>query len=275
MGSALPKAVIRPDQVIIDSVRFDAFTENDLISHVRECLKSHSGGTIFTPNVDIMRQLRRPNLKRLVDNFDVVVADGVPITWAAKLSGKALPARVAGSSLIWSLSDMAAAGGFSIFIVGAAPGVGARALERLNHAYPDLKCKGVISPPWGFEMHRNSFELVVDDIVAANPDIVYLALGFPLQERLMSVLARRLPASWLLGCGGGIDMAAGLYPRAPTHIQRIGLEWLYRLYLEPTRLAKRYLVFGLPYAVRLLGWAIAARIRQRPNSTDRAFRRAR
>jgi N-acetylglucosaminyldiphosphoundecaprenol N-acetyl-beta-D-mannosaminyltransferase len=121
---------------------------------------------------------------------------------------------------------------------------------------------GTDSPPFGFERTEAGMAEVVDKVTAAAPDLVFVGLGFPKQERVISRLREVMPATWYLGCGAGIPMAAGEFSRAPAAMQKAGAEWLHRLALEPKRLARRYLLEDAPFAVRLLGQAAIFRLSQ-------------
>ena len=105
---------------------------------------------------------------------------------------------------------------------------------------------------------------------AAAPDIVFVGLGFPKQEKLITALAPALPRSWFVACGAAIPFAAEALPRAPVWMQHSGLEWAFRLLSEPRRLARRYLIDDLPFAARLL--ASCALQRLRPHATARVTR---
>jgi N-acetylglucosaminyldiphosphoundecaprenol N-acetyl-beta-D-mannosaminyltransferase len=107
---------------------------------------------------------------------------------------------------------------------------------------------------------------VCDQLLTANPDIVYVGLGFPKQERLIATLAPALPGAWFVACGAAIPFAAGSLPRAPAWMRQSGLEWLFRLISEPRRLARRYLFDDAPYAMRLLATCLLTRIHALPTS---------
>ena len=100
----------------------------------------------------------------------------------------------------------------------------------------------------------------VSAVAAAAPDLVFVDLGFPKQERLIEQLRQELPNAWCLACGGGISMAAGVTRRASSVIQQLGFEWVHRLLLEPRRLARRYLWKDLPFALVLLARSAAHRL---------------
>lgn len=239
---------------------FDELTEAQTVEHIVAASLRDEGGWVVTPNVDILRQARRdPSLRRLVGTASLVVPDGMPLVWAARLRGHPLPERVAGGSLIFSLSEAAARRGLSIYLLGGAPGVPQRAGEELRDLYPGLQVAGADSPPLGFDQDPQAIEAVRDRVAAAAPDIVYVGLGFPKQERLIAALAPACPRAWFLGCGAAIPYAAKALPRPPAWMRRTGLAWLFRLVNEPRRLFRRYLVHDLPFAIMLLASAAAGR----------------
>jgi N-acetylglucosaminyldiphosphoundecaprenol N-acetyl-beta-D-mannosaminyltransferase len=231
----------------------DALTEREVVETVREGWAAGCGGSIITVNVDVARMAtQQPDLAELVATGSLVVADGMPIVWAARAGGQVLPERVAGSSLVFSLTAAAAADGRSVFLLGGADGVPDKAAETLRLQYPDLRVAGTDSPPFGFDKADEGIRRTVAIVTATAPDLVLVGLGFPRQERLIRQLQQDWPSAWYLACGGGITMAAGITPRASRLTQRFGLEWMHRLFLEPRRLARRYLRDDLPFAIKLL-----------------------
>jgi N-acetylglucosaminyldiphosphoundecaprenol N-acetyl-beta-D-mannosaminyltransferase len=143
-----------------------------------------------------------------------------------------------------------------------------RAAAALLKRCPGLSIAGAISPPFGFDTDPDAYALLMDEIIAARPDLVLVGIGFPRQERLIGALRGDLPAAWFLGCGQAINFAAGEQRRAPQWMQRTGVEWLHRLALEPRRLAERYLRQDLPFAASLLTRTVIARY-QRPGRHGR------
>lgn len=231
----------------------DALTEHEVIETVRAAWAAGRGGSIITVNVDVARAItRQPTLAAHLAAGSLVVADGMPIVWAARAAGQVLPERVTGSSLVVSLSAAAAADGRSVFVLGGADGVPDKAAEALRLKFPDLRIAGTDSPPFGFDQTAEGISQAVAGVTAAAPDLVLVGLGFPKQEKLIEQLRREWPGAWYLACGGGIAMAAGITPRASRLEQRLGLEWMHRLVLEPRRLAGRYLRDDLPFAIELL-----------------------
>ncbi|MBB2913363.1 N-acetylglucosaminyldiphosphoundecaprenol N-acetyl-beta-D-mannosaminyltransferase [Streptosporangium becharense] len=240
-------------RVQVAGVAIDPMTESEAVDHVVAALKRGEGGHLVTPNVDICRTAARdPRARGLVEGADLVVADGMPLVWAARLLGTPLPGRVTGADLIWSLSEAAAFYRYPVYLLGGPPGVAAQAACELVLRHPNLVIAGVDSPPHGFEDVPESYARVRDAVIAAAPRVVFVGLGFPKQELLIASLREALPGTWFVGCGSAIAFAAGAVHRAPVWMRRAGLEWLFRLFGEPGRLARRYLVDDLPYAVRLL-----------------------
>ena len=248
-------------QVTVDGIVFDALREHEVVAHVFAALERGEGGNLVTPNVDILRQLRTPGNRELVERAELVVPDGMPIVWASRLQGQELPERVTGSSLVWSLSRAAARLDRSLYLLGGAEGIAERAAERLQRDVEGVRLAGWDCPPFGFDQDPDQLEETVEAVVEAKPDVVFVALGFPKQERLMQRLRERLPTTWFVGCGGTLTMIAGEVSRAPQWVQTSGLEWVHRLAMEPRRMAKRYLVHDAPYAVGLLLRAATRRAR--------------
>jgi N-acetylglucosaminyldiphosphoundecaprenol N-acetyl-beta-D-mannosaminyltransferase len=258
------------DRVELDGTGIDRITEAEVVAVVRDAVAHGRGGRIITPNIDILRQAQRDDdVRRFLSDADLVVADGMPLIWASRLGGTPLPERVAGSSLIWSLSRGLGHDGRSIFMVGGRPaGEGiadgaTRAVDRLARACPGLRVAGALCPDFGFERDEFRYADLCDKIVGAEPDLVFVGLGFVKQERMIERLRDRLPGAWFIGCGAAVNFVAGDIDRAPRWMQRTGLEWAHRLGTEPRRLAGRYLRHDAPYALRLLARAPGQRARTR------------
>ncbi|GAB3911554.1 hypothetical protein GCM10029964_117750 [Kibdelosporangium lantanae] len=247
--------------VPIGPVRVDALTEAEVVDRVRRTWGE--GGWILTANVDIVRAISRDrDLVQLARTATMTVADGMPLVWAGRIAGDTIPERVTGCSLVHTLTAAAAEDGRSVYILGGAEGVPDRAAAALTSRSPGLRIVGVAAPPLGFDRTVASLRPVVDQVVAANPDLVLIGMGFPKQEMMIRRLREVLPTAWYIGCGAAIPMASGDSRRAPVPMQRLGLEWLHRLAHEPKRLARRYLRDDLPYALRLLAGAAVRRVRR-------------
>jgi N-acetylglucosaminyldiphosphoundecaprenol N-acetyl-beta-D-mannosaminyltransferase len=248
-------------------VEFNGLGEDDLIEHLIASIIDGRGGWMVNPNLDCLRLcVHDGEVQRLVADADLVVPDGVPLVWAARLHGARVPDRVAGSTLIWSLSRRAAEEGVGVFLLGGVDDTMAEeAAKRLSMAAPGLRI-GFHVPPLGFERDLGERARINAALSDFGPALVFCGLGFPKQERLMQRLTATFPSSWFLGAGASISFAAGTVERAPRWMQDRGLEWVYRLLVEPRRLARRYLVHDLPFAARLFAWAARRRPTARRSS---------
>jgi N-acetylglucosaminyldiphosphoundecaprenol N-acetyl-beta-D-mannosaminyltransferase len=253
-------------RVDVMSVAFDDLDESAVVDRLAGELAAGRGGWVVTPNLDILRQSEQsPSIRQLVNSADLVLADGAPIVWAARLAatGPELE-RVPGSDLIWSLHAAAARHGWSTMLLGGhTPDVANRAAARLHDRFPGLRRPAVHCPPFGFEDDPIELQRIETAVATADPDVVFVGLGFPKQERLIQRLAPAFPDVWLVGCGAAVDFVAGDTARAPEWMQRFGLEWLHRLLQEPGRLYRRYLVAGPPFLARLGAWAMRRRVAER------------
>ena len=276
-AAALAGEPITQRLVNVGGVDLHAITERDCIEHILASLSEGVGGTVVTPNLDIVRNCRRDlRIATLVAESDLAVPDGMPLIWASRMQGTPLPQRIAGSDLISSLSAAAAEAGRSIFLLGGAPGAADGAAQILLQRSPNLKITGVYCPPMGFEKNVDEMRKIESALRSANPDIIWVALGSPKQEKVIAKLKDILPAAWWLGVGISFSFLTGEVSRAPRWVQKLGLEWCHRLWQEPGRLAKRYLVDGLPFFTVLMAEASMRRISgNKPRSQSRQQLRGR
>lgn len=250
----------------LQGARLHAITERQCVATVLTEIEKGRGGSIHTMNLDHLRQfLQEPSYARRYREATIITADGMPLIWASRLRGTPLPERVTGSNLIWSLSEAAAQRGRSIYLLGGSHGTAQKAASVLAQRYPKLRIAGISGEAVEDGSDENQNRELVKALMAAKPDIVYVALGSPKQEQLIERLRDRLPSTWWLGIGVAFSFVAGEIRRAPLWMQRMGLEWLHRLIQEPQRLAKRYLVDGVPFALSLF-WNSVAERRSRERS---------
>lgn len=252
---------VAPPVVHLLDIPFAALAEFQVIDYILAELSAGRGGWVITPNLDILRRLVRDvSFRMLTSNATLLVADGMPLIWASRIQGTPLPQRVAGSTLLSTLSQAAAENGRSVFFLGGAPGTANAAAHVLQRRHPGLRVAGTHCPDIGFENDPVQAEAIATVLADTRPDIVFVALGSPKQEHTITRLREALPGAWWLGIGIGFSFLAGDVRRAPAWMQRTGLEWLHRLCQEPRRLAKRYLVTGIPFGVQLLARAAMARL---------------
>ena len=249
------------ERVLLAGVGIDPLTAAQVDERVVQGIAGGRAGIIVTPNLDHLRRLGRGDPMGVVyERAALVLADGTPLLWAARLAGTPLPERVPGSDLIGSLSATAARVDVPIALIGGAPGSAERAAVHLVERYPGLTVAGTACPPLRFEEDPVAVEALLERIVGWRPGIVFTGLGSPKQELFNDQLAERLPGAWLLGVGAAIDMVAGEVRRAPPWAHRTGLEWVFRLAQEPRRLARRYLLEDLPFAFTLFGSCLRQRV---------------
>lgn len=197
---------------------------------------------VVTPNVDHLVLLaRRADFREAYRHASLVLADGMPIVWASRWLGQPLPQRVAGSDLVPAIfASSSTEKQLTVFLLGAEPGVGQRAAERIHRAWPAVTVTGISSPPLGFERDEQANAAICKQIADARPDVLVVGLGAPKQELWVHRHQHRLAAKVAICAGGTIDFLAGRQRRAPVWMRECGLEWLYRLARQPRRLAARY-----------------------------------
>jgi len=258
---ASPGVFHRPGhRVHLMGVPFDRVNETQFIEHVIAAINRRHGGFAITANLDHLHRANYdPDYAALMRQSKLIVADGMPIVWASHLTRRPLPERVAGSSLIFSLTDAVARSGRRVFFLGGPPGSADEAAAVLQERCPQLDVAGTYCPPLGFERHTRQWQEVRRRLADADPDLVYVALGSPKQEQVIQNLRDTLPHTWWLGVGISFSFVAGRVRRAPSWMQHLSLEWVHRLAQEPRRLAHRYLVCDLPFAVRLFANTLMCR----------------
>lgn len=195
----------------------------------------------------IVSSRRHVELQRLIDDCDIVTADGQAVVWASRLLGDPLPARVTGIDLMEELLALAERRGYRVFILGARPQVLALAVGRLRARYPRLAIAGYRD---GYFSEEDEAQ-VAAQIRDARPDLLFVAMCSPRKEYFLGRWNARLDVPFSMGVGGAVDVIAGVTRRAPDPLQRIGLEWAFRLVQEPRRLATRYVTTNSVF-VRLI-----------------------
>jgi N-acetylglucosaminyldiphosphoundecaprenol N-acetyl-beta-D-mannosaminyltransferase len=180
-----------------------------------------------------------------------VVADGMPLIWASRFRNPPLPERVAGADLIYELSALAARKGYRVYFLGGAEGVAAEAARHLAARCPGLQVAGIECPPFR-ALSAAEQDALLSRVRATRPDLLITAFTMPRGEQWLAAQIQALAVPAAVNLGAAIDFAAGRIRRAPHWMQRTGLEWLFRLWLEPKRLSRRYLDDGLFLMGRLL-----------------------
>ena len=218
--------------------RFDALTLAETVDLVSRRIHAGERGYLCTVNVAILMMMRTDErLQRFVDRAAIVVADGQPLIWSARMLSRPLPERVAGVDLVDRLCARAAREGFGVYLLGAHRTVVDKLADRLVQQYPGLVLSGVADGYFGPAEAEGRARAVA----ASGAKILVVAMGVPRQEHFIEEYWDRLSVPFALGVGGSFDVMAGLRARAPEIIQRVGMEWFFRFVQEPRRLGRRYL----------------------------------
>jgi N-acetylglucosaminyldiphosphoundecaprenol N-acetyl-beta-D-mannosaminyltransferase len=247
--------------IAILGVPFDNVTAAETIKAIERMVESREPHYLVTANVDFLVQAQEDvELRRILFDAHLVLCDGTPLVWASRLLGNPLLERVAGADLVPLLLRTAAEKGYRVFFLGATPESARQAVENLKRLHPTLIIPDYYSPPFNKLLEMDHDE-IKRRILAAKPDLLFVSLGCPKQEKWIAMHYRSLGVPVSAGVGATIDFLAGTVKRAPVWMQRVGMEWIYRLAQEPRRLFKRYFkdlwVFGWKIFAQL--WALQLR----------------
>jgi len=198
----------------------------------------------------LVRSQREPDLKLIHNRAGLVSPDGMPLVWVMRRKGHAKVGRVYGPDFMLETFARSVEKGYRHYLYGGTPPVLEKLLSRLTDQFPGVEIVGAESPPFR-ALTETEDQDVIERINACRPDIVWIGLGSPKQERWMDAHIARLEAPVLCGVGAAFDFHAGVKLQAPRWIQRCGFEWLFRMITEPRRLAGRYLVNNPLFLIHL------------------------
>jgi N-acetylglucosaminyldiphosphoundecaprenol N-acetyl-beta-D-mannosaminyltransferase len=221
----------------------------DLCLRIERKKRTH---VVFINAAKTVHCRRDTELRRAIDRADLLLADGVPIVWASRLTGAGLPGRVNGTDLMEAMLGNAAERGYRVFLLGAQPDVLDRCVQQILLRYPNINIVGYRD---GYFSQADEKQ-VVQQINESRADILFLGMGTPQKELWADRNLPFLNVSVCQGVGGSFDVLAGLVKRAPEWVQRCGLEWSFRLLQEPKRLWRRYLTTNLVFLWLVLRDAI-------------------
>ena len=228
------------DVVRVFGLPLSRFTYQQTLDEVDRLIERGRPGFFITANLNYAMLTRRDErLAKVNRQAAFLVADGMPLVWYAKLTGRRLPERVAGADLISMLIERAAERGHRVFLLGGAGDVAAEVAAIFQSRYPELKIVGVEAPILG-ELSPEEHERLIARIRRARPDQLLVAFGQPKGELWLAENCRALGVPACVQLGASFDFVAGRVRRAPKWMQRIGAEWLYRIACEPGRMIPRY-----------------------------------
>ncbi|TKH44069.1 glycosyltransferase [Paenibacillus terrae] len=233
-------------------VNFDNYDFNDLLEFIDTSIEHQRHSYILTCNVDHVIKLRKDDeFRKVYSDAGAVVADGMPIIWASRLLKKPLKQKVSGSDLFTRLGEAFEDRGYRLFFLGAADGIPEKAMLNLQESYPNMNVVGCYSPSYGFEKNEEENRHIVQLLQETRPDIVFVGVGAPKQEKWIYRYYETYRAPISIGVGATFDFLSGNVKRAPELMQRTGFEWFWRLSQEPKRLWKRYLIEDSQFLVLL------------------------
>lgn len=231
-------------KIVMFDIRIDPLTRKEAVVAIFSLFQSetHDAHMVVTPNVDHIVMLNaNANFRTAYSASSLVLVDGNPVMWASKLLGKPVPETVPGSDLfVLLLQESKRGAGFSIFLLGAPPGVAKKAGMMIQEGYPNVRVVGTNCPPLGFEKDQDELKKIVQQINEAQPDLLLVGLGAPKQELWAHAYKQQLKVKVILCAGATIEFVAKEKQRAPKWVQRLSMEWFYRMMLEPKRLFYRY-----------------------------------
>jgi N-acetylglucosaminyldiphosphoundecaprenol N-acetyl-beta-D-mannosaminyltransferase len=241
-------------------VRFDAVQIPGVIARMEEWIAQREGAHyIAVSNVHVLMEARNSvSFRNVLDGADLCVPDGMPLVWVGRLRGQNLKHRVYGPDLFLSFCRETQAKGYRHFFYGGAAGVAEALAVKLREQFPMLEIAGTYSPPFR-PLTPEEDAGVVDMINRASADVLWVGLGCPKQEIWMYEHRERLRVPVLAGVGQAFDIHAGRVRQAPRWMREHGLEWLFRLASEPSRLWRRYLVYNSEFVLSELAEILGVR----------------
>lgn len=248
---------MRPtDRAELLGLRFDTVTMADAVARCLElCRARRASHLVVTANASHLCIMRRdPELARICRAGHIIVADGMAVVWALRASGQPVPERVAGIELMTHLLAAAGTHRLRVYFLGAKPEVVSTLVERSRAQYPGLEIAGFRDGYFGPDDHPK----IVEEIRASGAHFLFVGMPSPFKEKWCGQHLERLQVPVIMGVGGSFDVLAGFVRRAPPWLQSLGMEWFWRLLMEPRKLWKRYLLSNCEF-IWLAGRQIVAR----------------
>jgi len=248
-----------PVSVVSDCISFEALgvqvhavQTQDVVARMEEWIRNHSRCRTIAPTGmhGIVEAQHDPSFREILNSTDAVVPDGMPLVWLGRRRGHHLPRRVYGPDLMLEFCEKTAGRGYRHFFYGGEPGVPERVAESLKRRFPAIEVCGTLSPPMRLLEPEEDKEIAAL-ISHAAPDVLWVGLGTPKQERWMHEHRDQLHVPVLVSVGAAFDILSGRRNQAPRWMRERGLEWLFRLLQEPRRLWRRYLIYGAEFIAYL------------------------
>ena len=235
------------DSIKIFNLRVDNVELDEATTIVKKFLMEDRLRTIYTPNTEIVMAAKEDrDIRNIINDGDLVIPDGIGLIYGSKIKKKPLKERVTGFDLSMKILEIANEKGYSLFLLGGKEEVAKDAGENILKKYPNIKLAGYHHGYFkgshiGYTNHDEELS-IIDSINKTKPDIIFVGLGFPKQEIWIDANKKRLNSKVIIGNGGTMDILSGNAKRAPEAFQRLGLEWLYRLIKEPSRIKRQMVI---------------------------------
>jgi N-acetylglucosaminyldiphosphoundecaprenol N-acetyl-beta-D-mannosaminyltransferase len=241
-------------KVNIVGVEIDCYSFDEVVEIiVNRALSKSLPAYVITPNAQHVNNLKNdPLFREIYQHAFLVVPDGVPILWAANFLKTPLKGRVNGTDLFEKLCEVSASKPLKIFLLGGRPGAADLAAVLIESRYPGLKIAGTYCPHYEFESDLEEITVINQKIIASSPNILFVGLGSPKQEKWIYANYKQLKVPVSIAVGVSFELVSGMVKRAPSWMQKSGLEWLFRLMVEPRRLWKRYILGNPTFIWRVL-----------------------
>lgn len=234
-------------------VRVDAVQIADVVDQMKEWIRANEGchSIAATGMHGIVEAQRDSRFREILSATDLIVPDGAPLVWVGRRRGHDLPRRVYGPDLMLAFCEESQAQSYRHFFYGGEPGVPEQLAESLKRRFLRIQVVGTCSPPFR-PLSQEEDDEIVAMISRAAPDVLWVGLGAPKQERWMHEHRNKLKVRVVVGVGAAFDMLSGRRRQAPRWMRECGLEWLFRLCQEPRRLWRRYLIYGTQFVAWIL-----------------------
>lgn len=214
----------------------DCMGIDECLERIEKIIQEGGNHQVVTANPEIIYSAQNDReLNNIINNASLVTLDGEGVVWAARFLGKSVTGRVTGIDLMTALLERAREKGWNCYFLGGKPGIAELAVQNLTQRYPGLKVAGY---QHGYLPEEVQIELA-EEICRARPDILFVALGAPRQEKWIRQYIEKTRATVAMGIGGSLDVFAGKVTRAPLWFQNHRLEWAYRLFKEPWRIRRQ------------------------------------
>jgi N-acetylglucosaminyldiphosphoundecaprenol N-acetyl-beta-D-mannosaminyltransferase len=230
-------------------IRVDCVNQTQLLQRAVEGVQQPGQMRITYVNAHCLNLARDDNdYRRLLNQFDLVYSDGIGVVWAGRFLNQSHYYKVTGRAWIEQFCYQCSTENISLYLLGGKPGVAEMAKEHLVRRYPNLQVLGACD---GY-FHAKSEDKLIDELVINRPDVLLVGMGVPLQEKWIETHATMIPVKVCWAVGALLDYAAGIEPPVPMWMEKLALEWMWRMMVDPKHKWRRYLIGNPLFIIRVL-----------------------